>query len=104
MHALGGIRMKRQWIVVGVAIMGVSLTAFGAASQGPTPQGVGAEKAEHNSHAPRSYNPVKWMKKGPNTATAKPKKVKNKKPSSKSATPDTQVPLEVRFHQRPIAS
>jgi hypothetical protein len=96
--------MKRQWILVGVAIMGVSLTAFGAASQGPAPQGVGKEKAEHSSHAPRTYNPVKWMKKDPNTATAKPKKVKNKKPSSKSATPDSQVPLEVRFHQRPIVS
>jgi hypothetical protein len=30
--------------------------------------------------------------------------VKNKKPSSKSATRDTQVPLEVRFRQRPIDS
>jgi hypothetical protein len=78
--------MKRQWIVLGVAIMGISLTAFGAQSQGPGPQGVGADKAEHSSHAPRSYNPVKWMKKDPNSATAKPKKVKNKKDSSKSAT------------------
>ena len=94
--------MKRQWIVVGVAIMGVSLTAFGATSQGPARQGVGEEKVEHSSHAPRSYNPFKWMKKGPNMATARPEKVKNKKPSSKTATPDTQVPLEVRFRQRPI--
>ena len=96
--------MKRQWIVVGVAIMGVSLTAFGAASQGPGPQGVGSEKAEHSSHAPRSYNPVKWMKKDPNTTTKMPKKVKNKKPSSKSATLDTQVPLEIRFRQCTIDS
>jgi hypothetical protein len=104
LHALGGVRVKKQWIVFGVAIMGVSLTAFGAASQGPGPQGVGAEKAEHSSHAPRSYNPVKWMNKDPNTATKKPKKVKNKKPSSKSATLDTQVPLEIRFRQRTIDS
>ena len=83
--------MKRQWIVVGVAIMGVSLTAFGAASQGPGPQGVGAEQAEHSSHAPRSYNPVKWMKKGPNTATEKLNKSKNNKSSQKHVTPDTPV-------------
>jgi hypothetical protein len=60
--------MKKQWIVVGVAIMGVSLAAFGAAAQGPGPQGVGAEEAA-KSHAPRSYNPIKWVKKGPNTTT-----------------------------------
>ena len=77
--------MKRQWMVVGVAMLGLSLTAFGATSQGPGPQGVGAEKAEHSSHAPRSYNPVKWMSKDSNASSKKPKKVKNKKPSSKSA-------------------
>jgi hypothetical protein len=32
------------------------------------------------------------MKKGPNTTTEKPKKAKNKKPSEKSAAPDTQAP------------
>ncbi|HTC64815.1 MAG TPA: hypothetical protein VK709_18380 [Candidatus Saccharimonadales bacterium] len=94
--------MKRQWIVVGVAIMGLSMTAFGAASQGPGPQGVGSEKAEHSSHAPRSYNPVKWMKKDPNTASKKPKRVKDKKPSSKSANLDTPAPLEIRVPQRTI--
>jgi hypothetical protein len=58
--------MKKQSIVFGAAIMGVFLTAFGAAAQSPGPQGVGAEEAAQ-SHAPRSYNPIKWVKKGPNT-------------------------------------
>jgi hypothetical protein len=60
--------MKNQWIVVGVAIMAVSLAPFGAAAQSPGPQGVGAAEAAQ-SHAPRSYNPIKWVKKGPNTTT-----------------------------------
>jgi hypothetical protein len=60
--------MKKQWIVIGAAIMGVFLTPFGAAAQSPGPQGVGAEEAAQ-SHAPRSYNPIKWVKKGPNTTT-----------------------------------
>jgi hypothetical protein len=63
--------MKNQWIVVGVAVMGVSLTALGSAAQDPGPQGAGAAEAAQ-SHAPRSYNPVKWVKKGPNTATVQP--------------------------------
>src|SRR6266566_1085653 len=63
--------MKKQWIVVGVAIMGVSLTALGAAAQSPGPQGVGAAEAAQ-SHAPHSYNPIKWVKKGTNTTTEQP--------------------------------
>jgi hypothetical protein len=59
--------MKKQWIVVGVAVMGVSLTAFGAAAQ--SPEGAGAGDAAQSSHAPHSYNPIKWVKKGPNTTT-----------------------------------
>jgi hypothetical protein len=86
MHASGGVKMKSKWIVVGVAMTGLSLAAFGAAAQGPGAQGVGSEKAEHSSHAPRSYNPVKWMKKDSSSASATPKRVKNKKTSSKSAT------------------
>jgi hypothetical protein len=87
---LEGVRMKKQWILIGVAIMGVSMTAFGAAAQGPGPQGAGAGEVGQ-SHAPRSYNPIKWVKKDPNTAAEKPKKAKHKKPSAKSATPDTRV-------------
>jgi hypothetical protein len=83
--------MKNQWIVVGIAIMGVTLTAFGVAAQSPGPQGVGAAEAEH-SHAPRSYNPIKWITKDPNTANEKPKKTKNKKHSVKPATSDTSAP------------
>ena len=60
--------MKTQWIAVGVTIIGVSLTAFGAAAQDPGPQGAGAEEVTR-SHVPHSYNPIKWVKKGPNTAS-----------------------------------
>jgi hypothetical protein len=60
--------MKKQWIVVGVAVMGVSLTAYGTAAQNPGPQGAGAGEVTQ-SHAPHSYNPIKWVKKGPNTTT-----------------------------------
>jgi hypothetical protein len=76
--------MKNQWIVVGVAVMGVSLTALGAAAQDPGPQGAGAAEAAQ-SHAPRSYNPIKWVKKEPNTATVQPnaKSNQDKKLTSK---------------------
>ena len=76
--------MKNQWIVVGVAVMGVSLTALGAAAQDPGPQGAGAAEAAQ-SNAPRSYNPIKWVKKDPNTTTERleAKSNQNKKLTSK---------------------
>jgi hypothetical protein len=90
--------MRKQWFITAAvaAIMMIGfLDAFGADAQSPGPQGVGAEKAAQSSHAPRSYNPIKWLKKDPNTTTEKPKKTKNKKPAEntkkpleKSATPD----------------
>ena len=86
--------MRKQCIVVAATVMIVSLSVFGAAAQGP--QGAGAEKAAQSTDAPRSYNPIKWVKKGPNTTTEKPKKGKYKKPSEKSATPDTPVPPNAR--------
>jgi hypothetical protein len=82
--------MRKQCIVLAAAVMIVFLSFLGVAAQGP--QGAGAEKAAQSTAAPRSYNPIKWVKKGPNTPTEKPKKGKNKKPSAKSATPDTSVP------------
>ena len=82
--------MRKQSIVVAAAVMIVFLSVFGAAAQAP--QGAGAEKAAQSTDAPRSYNPIKWVKKGPNATTEKPKKAKNKKPSEKFATPDTSVP------------
>lgn len=94
--------MRKQWIAVAAAMMSVLLGAYGAAAQGP--QGVGAEKAAESSHAPRSYNPIKWMKKDPSTATEKTKKAKNKKPSSKSATPVTPVQHDIVFRLHPIDS
>jgi hypothetical protein len=84
--------MRKQFIVVAAVVVIGSLSVFGAAAQGPGPQGAGGEIAAHSSDAPRSYNPIKWIKKGPNTTTEKPKKVKNKKSSDKSPTPDTLPP------------
>jgi hypothetical protein len=81
--------MRKQWSVA-AAVLIVFFSVFGAAAQGP--QGAGAEKTGASSDAPHSYNPIKWIKKSPNTTTEKPKKVKNKKSSEKSATPDTQAP------------
>lgn len=63
--------MKKHWIVVGIAVMGVSLTAFGAPAQDPGPQGAGASEAAKSS-APHSLNPVKWVKKAPNTTAEQP--------------------------------
>jgi hypothetical protein len=68
---LEGGNMQKQWIVVGIAVMGVSLTAFGAPPQDPGPQGAGASEAAKSS-APHSLNPVKWVKKAPNTTTEQP--------------------------------
>jgi hypothetical protein len=82
--------MRKQCLVVAAAVMIVFLSVFGGAAQGP--QGAGSEKAAQSTDAPRSYNPIKWVKNGTNMTTEKPKKDKNKKPSEKSATPDTSVP------------
>ena len=82
-----GLFMQADWVVK--AVMIALLSAFGAAAQGPGPQGEGSAKEAHSSDASRSYNPIKWIKKGPNTTTEKLKKAKNKKPSEKSETPDT---------------
>ena len=82
--------MRKQCIVIAAAVMIVLLSVFGAAAQGP--QGEGSAKAAQSAGAPRSYNPIKWMKKGSNTATEKPRKAKNKKPSAMPETPDTSAP------------
>ena len=82
--------MRKQCIVVAAAVMIVFLSTFGAAAQAP--QGAGAEKAAQISNAPRSHNPIKWIKKGPNTTADKPKKAKNKKSSEKPVTPATAAP------------
>jgi hypothetical protein len=79
--------MRKQYIVVLAAVM-FALSVLGAAAQGPGPQGAGAAKAAQSTDVPRSYNPIKWIKKDSNTAAEKPKKAKKKKSSEKSATPD----------------
>jgi hypothetical protein len=80
--------MKKPCIVAAAVMIGL-LGISGAAAQGPGPQGVGADQAAKSSDASHSYNPIKWIKKDPDKAGQKPKKGKNKKPSEKSATPDT---------------
>jgi hypothetical protein len=59
--------MKCKWILAAVAVS-VSLGTLGAAAQGP--QGVGAAEAAQSSNGPHSFNPIKWIKKEPNTETA----------------------------------
>src|SRR5258708_25686770 len=88
--AFKGAEMRKQRIVVAAAVMIVFLSVFGAAAQGP--QGAGSEKAAQSTDAPRSYNPIKWVKKGPNATTEKTKKAKNKKPEENTATPDASGP------------
>jgi len=82
--------MRKQWTVVAAVMVLVFLGVFGAAAQGPGPQGAGAEKVAQNSGASRSYNPIKWMKKDPKATIEKSKKTNNKK--EKSATTDTSAP------------
>jgi hypothetical protein len=80
--------MRNPWKIVTAAMMAVSLGALGAAAQDPGPQGAGAQEAVQKSQAQHSLNPIKWIKKDPNSATEKSKKTKNKKPSTRPATPE----------------
>lgn len=85
--------MKKHCSVFAAVAMIVFLNVFGAAAQDPGPQGVGSENAAaHSSDAPHSYNPINWIKKNPDTKTAKPKKTKNKKSSEKATPSDTPKP------------
>jgi len=60
--------MKKPWMVVVIVAVSVSAGAGRAAAQGPA--GVGAAAAaESSSHAPHSYNPIKWVKKSPQTGS-----------------------------------
>jgi len=90
--AFGGAKMRKKSIVFAAAVMISFLNVFGAAAQGPGPQGVGAQEAAAKSDSQHSYNPIKWIKKDPSTQTEKPKKTKNKKSSEKPATVDAPVP------------
>ena len=60
--------MKKQVLVVAVAILSVSLCAGKAAAQGP--QGAGAASASSGgSGSSHSLNPIKWVKKDPKSAS-----------------------------------
>jgi hypothetical protein len=59
--------MKKAWMVVvmvAIVAMSVSAGAGRAAAQGPAGSGATAA-AESSSHAPHSYNPIKWVEKKP---------------------------------------
>ena len=60
--------MTKQLIIVLVAAMGFSLGAVRAAAQGPQGAGISAVAGGESSHASRSLNPVKWIKKDSKTA------------------------------------
>jgi len=91
--------MRKQWIAIAAAAILIVLSAIPAiGAQGPGPQGAGSEKTVKSSEpGGHSYNPIRWVKKDPNTKTPKAKKVKkvkkvnNKKPSEESALPGTPV-------------
>jgi hypothetical protein len=58
--------MKKFSMVVAIVAISFTAGASRAAAQGPA--GVGATTAaESSSHAPRSYNPIKWVKKDSKT-------------------------------------
>src|SRR5208283_585855 len=60
--------MKKAWMVVAIVAISVSAGARRAAAQGPA--GVGATAAaEPSSHAPHSYNPIRWVEKKPKTGS-----------------------------------
>jgi hypothetical protein len=64
--ALEGVPMTGKWILA--AALGASLSAIGAAAQGP--QGVGAAEAARSDSGIHISNPIKWVKKDPNAETA----------------------------------
>ena len=60
--------MKKLWMVVAIVLMSVSGGVGRAAAQGPAGAGATAA-AQSSSHAPHSYNPIKWVKKSPKTGS-----------------------------------
>ena len=74
--------MRKQWSCGAAVMLFVFLVVYGAAAQGPGPQGVGAEKTAQKADSSHSYNPIKWVKKDPKTTVEKPKRIKNKKEKS----------------------
>ena len=78
--------MKRQWPVLVAVGVGFLLGAVGAAAQAPA--GVGAEEAAKSSSTPHSLNPIKWVKKDPQTtnASADASTIRNAKLTSKLQT------------------
>lgn len=61
--------MKKLVVIVAVALLGVSLGAGRVAAQGPQGAGAGGATASDQSHSSRSLNPIKWVKKGPKSAS-----------------------------------
>jgi len=78
--------MRKQWIAVAAAVIGVSIGAFGVAAQGPGPQGAGGGEAKESSKTSHSHNPIKWIKKDSNKADEKAKEANVKKSSATQAT------------------
>jgi len=58
--------MKRQWMVGIIVAISIPAGAGRGAAQGPAGAGAAAA-AESSSHAPHSYNPIKWVEKKPKT-------------------------------------
>jgi hypothetical protein len=65
--------MKIKWMFLAVAaamVAGATMGAGGASAQGPAGAGAGgaAGGSSTSSSSPRSYNPIKWVKKNPKSA------------------------------------
>lgn len=61
--------MKKLVVVVGVALLSVSLGARRAGAQGPQGSGAGAATQQDQAKASHSLNPIKWIKRGPKSAS-----------------------------------
>jgi len=87
--------MKRNFLILAIAVSGISLMAAGASAQGPAGAGAGAaasnsSKSSTSDSGGHSYNPIKWIKKDP------------KKAESSNANDDQQRKLTARLQSQGI--
>jgi hypothetical protein len=78
--------MKSFWVLFAAILTVASFVPLAANDKGPGPQGVGATAIVAKSHEPRSYNPLRLVKKDKNpdkpSYVVKLKKTKAKKDSA----------------------
>ena len=78
--------MKISWVLFAAILTLASFGPAAANEKGPGPQGIGATAIVAKSHEPRSYNPLRLIKKDKNpdkpSYVVKVKKTKPKKDSA----------------------